>query len=131
MPPLNLPIKLEEDLVHMRRLVRALAIEAGFSIVGQTKLVTAASELGRNMLLYAGGGAVEGGTVSDGPRTGVKLVFTDRGPGIADLALAMTDGYTSGTGLGLGLSGSKRLMSEFKVDTVPGKGTAVTISLWR
>jgi serine/threonine-protein kinase RsbT len=106
-------------------------MEQSFSLVDQTKLVTAASELARNTLDYGGGGSVRIERVLDGARKGVRLVFKDQGPGIADIDLAMRDGYTSGGGLGLGLGGAKRLVSEFHIDSAPGKGTTITITRWR
>ncbi|GJG86926.1 anti-sigma regulatory factor [Gemmatimonadetes bacterium T265] len=125
------PCRSDADLVVVRQLVRRRAAELGFSLVNQTKLVTAASELARNAVQYGGGGAMRLDVVADGVRRGLRLIFEDRGPGIADLALALTDGYTTGQGLGLGLSGSKRLVSEFDVKTAPGEGTRVTVVLWK
>jgi serine/threonine-protein kinase RsbT len=114
-----------------RQAVRARAIEAGFGIVDQTKLVTAASEIARNTVDYGGGGNLCIEILRDGSRSGVQLTFTDNGPGIADLTVAMTDGYTTGGGLGLGLSGAKRLSNEFAIESVPGKGTTVTLARWK
>ena len=114
--------------MRVRQAVRRWAAEVGFSLVDQTKVVTAASELARNTLVHGGGGEARLELVQDGTRRGLRLVFSDEGPGIADLALAMRDGYTTGSGLGLGLSGAKRLMPEFRVDSVPGQGTRVTIA---
>jgi serine/threonine-protein kinase RsbT len=127
----TLPVKASEDVVRVRQAVRGQAVEAGFSLVDQTKLVTAASEIARNTLEYGGGGEVLLETMRDGTRRGVRLTFTDQGPGIADIARAMTDGYTSGGGLGLGLSGAKRLCSEFDIESTPGKGTRIMIGRWR
>ncbi len=127
----ELPLRSSEDVVRLRQLVRDRAISAGLSLVDQTKLITAASELGRNTLVYGGGGKAIATIVEDGGRRGVRLEFSDQGPGIADVALALTDGYTSGGGLGLGLGGAKRLSDEFSIDTAPGKGTRVTIVRWR
>jgi serine/threonine-protein kinase RsbT len=121
----------EQDVVRARQVVRKLAQEQGFSLVEQTKLVTAASELARNTLIHGGGGYMTMAQVEEGVRHGIRLVFEDSGPGIADLSLAMTDGWTSGNGLGLGLTGSKRLASEFDIVTGPGMGTRVTIVRWR
>lgn len=121
----------EQDVVRARQAVRKLAQECNFSLVEQTKLVTAASELGRNTLIHGGGGHMTMSRVEDGVRNGIRLVFEDSGPGIADLALAMTDGWTSGVGMGLGLTGSKRLASEFDIVTAPGQGTRVTIVRWK
>ena len=125
------PLKNGEDVVRLRRIVRDRAIAAGFSLVDQTKIVTAASELGRNTISYGGGGTVAVATLADTRRKGVRLEFVDQGPGIADIALALTDGYTSGGGLGLGLSGAKRLSDEFEIDSAPGKGTRVVIVRWK
>lgn len=120
-----------EDLVRLRRDLRAWMVELGFSLVDQTKVVTAASELGRNVLDYAGQGEVQVEVVADAGRTGLRLVFEDHGPGIADLAQAMTDGFSTGGGLGLGLSGSKRLVNEFDIRSAPGQGTRVSITRWK
>jgi serine/threonine-protein kinase RsbT len=115
----------------MRQCVREQAIALGFSLVDQTKLVTAASELGRNILNYGGGGEMQMVRLSEGSRTGLKLIFADKGPGIPDIELAMKDGYTTGGGMGLGLGGAKRLSSEFKIESTVGVGTTVTIVRWR
>jgi serine/threonine-protein kinase RsbT len=131
MPPLTKPIRVSEDIVRMRASVRQAAIAQGLSLVDQTKIVTAASELARNQLDYGGGGEVEITTLSEPPRRGVRLVFTDKGPGIPDIAQALTDGFTSGGGLGLGLSGAKRLSNEFSIESKVGEGTQVTIARWR
>lgn len=120
-----------EDLVRLRRDLRAWMVELGFSLVDQTKIVTAASELGRNVLDYAGQGEVQVEVVADAGRTGLRLVFEDHGPGIADLAQAMTDGFSTGGGLGLGLSGSKRLVNEFDIRSALGQGTRVSITRWK
>lgn len=127
----TLPLRRSEDIVRMRQAVREHAIAQGFSLVDQTKLVTAASELARNTIEYGGGGDVDIVEMVNGARRGVQLTFSDQGPGIADVELAMKDGYTSGNGLGLGLGGAKRLSSEFSIDTRPGAGTRVTITRWR
>ena len=119
-----------DDVVRVRQAVRARAIEAGFGIVDQTKLVTAASEIARNTVDY-GGGTLLIEIVREGARRGVQLTFSDNGPGIADLKTAMTDGYTTGGGLGLGLSGAKRLSNEFSIESAPGKGTTVTLARWK
>lgn len=121
----------EQDIVLARQTVRKLCTEAGFSLVEQTKMVTAASELARNTLIYGGGGTMTWNMVVDGGRKGVRLVFSDEGCGIADVALAMTDGWTSGKGLGLGLSGAKRLVNEFDIVSEVGRGTKVTITRWK
>ena len=125
----TVPVRSSEDIVRVRQIVRKWAIEAGFSLVDQTKIVTAASEIARNTVDYGGGGTLLLESVREGVRRGLRLVFEDRGPGIADLKLAMTDGYTSGTGLGL--SGAKRLCNEFKVESAPGQGTKVMLARWR
>ncbi|MFC0507485.1 ATP-binding protein [Micromonospora costi] len=123
-------IQSDEDVVRVRQLVRTVAVAAKLSLVDQTKLVTAASELARNTLVYGGGGTVEVTTVDNGRRRGVRILFADSGPGIVDLDLALTDGYTTGGGLGLGLSGARRLVDEFEIDTGAGKGTRVTVTKW-
>ncbi|MFG2720649.1 anti-sigma regulatory factor [Streptomyces sp. NPDC048416] len=128
--PQVLDITANAGVVQARQLVRTLAQECRLSLVEQTKLITAASELARNTLIYGGGGTMIAALVQDHGRRGVRLTFTDRGPGIADVELAMTDGWTSGSGMGLGLSGSKRLVDDFVLDTVPGQGTTVVITKW-
>jgi serine/threonine-protein kinase RsbT len=120
-----------DDIIKARQVVRECAIFQGLSLVDQTKLVTAASELARNTLIHGGGGEMRLQAVSDGPRRGVKVMFIDTGPGIPDMELAMKDGYTTKGGLGLGLSGSKRLVNEFEIDSKPGKGTTVCITRWK
>lgn len=120
-----------EDVVRVRQIARERAVAQGFTLVDQTKLVTAASELARNTLEYGGGGEVTVETLNDGTRKGVRLVFVDRGPGIENLELALKDGFTTGNGLGLGLSGAKRLSNEFEIDSKPGEGTRVMIARWR
>ena len=129
--PETLQIRNSEDVVIVRQRVRALAVEAGLKLVDQTKIVTAASELARNTVIYGGGGTLLLEVLKDGTRHGVRLTFEDRGPGIADIGLAMKDGYTTGGGLGLGLSGAKRLSNEFEIHSKPGEGTRVTIARWR
>jgi serine/threonine-protein kinase RsbT len=124
-------IQSSEDVVRVRQIARERAVTQGFSLVDQTKLVTAASELARNTLEYGGGGEVTVETLQDGARKGVRLTFSDRGPGIENLELALKDGYTTGNGLGLGLSGAKRLSNEFELDSKPGEGTRVMIARWR
>lgn len=128
--PQTQTIRSDEDVVRVRQLVRTAAVSAKLSLVDQTKLVTAASELARNTLIYGGGGSAEVTTAEDGRRRGVRIVFADSGPGIPDLDLALTDGYTTGGGLGLGLSGARRLVDDFDIWTEPGKGTRVTITKW-
>jgi serine/threonine-protein kinase RsbT len=130
-PTSRLELASEQDIVRARQTVRKLAQENGFSLVEQTKLVTAASELARNTVIHGRGGHMEMEALQDRGRTGIRLRFVDEGPGIADMTLAMTDGWTSGTGLGLGLTGSKRLASEFDIQSAPGQGTRVTIVRWR
>jgi serine/threonine-protein kinase RsbT len=120
----------DDDVVRVRQLVRAAAVSTRLSLVDQTKLVTAASELARNTLVHGGGGRAEVQTVSNGRRTGIRLVFIDEGPGIPDLDRAFTDGYSTGGGLGLGLSGARRLVDEFDLATEVGAGTTITAVKW-
>jgi serine/threonine-protein kinase RsbT len=120
-----------DDIIKARQLVRECAIFQGLSLVDQTKIVTAASELARNTLIHGGGGEMRLQALNDGPRRGVRVVFSDSGPGIPDVQLAMKDGYTTKGGLGLGLSGSKRLVNEFEIDSKPGRGTTVSIVRWK
>jgi serine/threonine-protein kinase RsbT len=127
----TLSIRAGEDVVRVRQLVRAKAVALGFSLVDQTKIITAASEIARNTIDYGGGGEMRLEHVRSGARQGVRLVFADKGPGIADIARAMTDGYTTGGGLGLGLSGAKRLSNEFDLETAVGKGTTITLVRWK
>jgi serine/threonine-protein kinase RsbT len=124
-------VRSDADVVQVRHAVRALATELGFSLVDQTKLVTAASEIARNTLQYGGGGTAAIEVVSANGRRGLRLHFEDEGPGIADIALALRDGYTSGSGLGLGLGGARRLVNEFEIDSRLGEGTRVTLVRWR
>ncbi|MGB3206243.1 MAG: anti-sigma regulatory factor [Crinalium sp.] len=119
------------DIVYVRQIVRKWAIEQGFSLVDQTKIVTAASELARNMVDYGGGGKLHLEALSEGIRKALRLTFEDEGPGIPDLELALKDGYTTGKGLGLGLSGSKRLVNEFEIVSSVGGGTRITITKWK
>jgi serine/threonine-protein kinase RsbT len=128
---LTLPLRTDEDVVHLRKHVRERAVGIALSLVDQTKLVTAASELARNTIKYGGGGEVHLDSLVDGFRQGIGLIFVDNGPGIPDLELALRDGYTTGGGLGLGLSGSRRLCDEFAIDTRPGEGTAVSVVKWK
>jgi serine/threonine-protein kinase RsbT len=125
------PVRTSEDVVLIRQGVRAWAVELGFSLVDQTKIVTAASELARNTVTYGGGGEVRMEVLHDGGRRGLRLTFADKGPGIPDIAQALKDGYSTGSGLGLGLSGARRLSNEFDIWSSPGEGTRVTISRWR
>jgi serine/threonine-protein kinase RsbT len=126
-----LPLASSEDIVRMRQAVREHSIAVGFGLVDQTKIVTAASELARNALNYGGGGEVTVEHLSAGGRRGLRLVFTDRGPGIPDIEQAMKDGYSTGGGLGLGLGGARRLSNEFRIEARPGGGTQVTIARWK
>ncbi|MGC5005491.1 anti-sigma regulatory factor [Streptomyces sp. DT203] len=126
----SLPIGSDADLAWVRQRVRQAAAELGFGLVQQTKLITAASELARNTLVHGGGGHVDITPLDHGQPRGLRLSFIDTGPGIRDLEQAMTDGYTSGGGLGLGLGGAKRLLQEFAVDSRPGQGTTVTVVAW-
>jgi serine/threonine-protein kinase RsbT len=126
-----LPVRTSEDIVRVRQATREHAIAHGFSLVDQTKLVTAASELARNTLDYGNGGDVEIARLVNGVRKGLRLTFSDQGPGIEDLEKALTDGYSTGGGLGLGLSGARRLSNEFTIDSAPGKGTRIVIARWR
>jgi serine/threonine-protein kinase RsbT len=127
----RLPIITSDDVVRVRQEVRRRAAAIGLSIVDQTKIVTAASELARNTLDYGGGGSAEVITISDGGRRGVRVIFEDQGPGIPDIAQALTDGYTTGAGLGLGLGGARRLCNEFELRSEPGRGTRVMIARWK
>lgn len=129
--PMVLPLKTDEDVVRLRKQVRENLVSLGFTLIEQTKMVTAASELARNTLKYGGGGEALLTSLADIDRHGLKLSFVDRGPGIPDLDLALTDGYTSGGGLGLGLNGAKKLADEFEIDTQVGQGTTVTIVKWK
>ena len=126
-------LKLAEpmDVVHVRQTVRVWMVEEGFGLVDQTKMVTAASELARNAVDYGGGGVARLEQLLEGSRAGLRITFTDHGPGIPDLELALTDGYTTGNGLGLGLGGSRRLVNEFAIKSSPGQGTVVTVTRWR
>ncbi|MDP8985487.1 MAG: ATP-binding protein [Pseudomonadota bacterium] len=127
----ELSLRNEHDIVLGRQAVRRMAQEQAFSLVDQTKLVTAASELARNAVVYGGGGTLMWEMLLDGSRRGVRLTFADQGPGIPNLDLALTDGWTSGHGLGLGLSGARRLVHEFELDSVVGVGTRVTVARWK
>jgi serine/threonine-protein kinase RsbT len=127
----TLPVHSSHDIVVVRQVVRSWAVELGFNLIEQTKVVTAASELARNTIDHGGGGTVRLQSLRDGGRSGLRLTFEDKGPGIPDLNLALTDGYTTGGGLGLGLSGAKRLSNEFNIESRPGEGTRVMITRWR
>ena len=124
-------IQSSEDVVSVRQAVRQQAVELGFNLVDQTKIVTAASELARNTLIYGGGGLLRLEGIEEGARRGLRLTFEDEGPGSANVELALKDGYTTGNGLGLGLSGARRLSNEFAIDSRVGEGTRVTIVRWR
>jgi len=130
--PATLPVRSGEDVVRVRQAVRSVAMDLGFSLVDQTKVITAASELARNTLTYGGGGEVRIERLMEGAkRVGVRLTFEDRGQGIPNIELALTDGYTSGNGLGLGLNGARKLSHEFDIWSQPGVGTRVTITRWK
>jgi serine/threonine-protein kinase RsbT len=124
-------LKTDEDVVRLRKEVRTALVTLGFSLIEQTKMITAASELARNTLRYGGGGEVRMLCVNNAGKPGLELSFVDEGPGIEDLKQALTDGYTSGSGLGLGLGGAKRLSDTFHIDSTLGKGTTVTIAKWK
>lgn len=127
----SLPIVNDSDVVMVRQRVRAWAIEQNFTLVDQTKIVTAASELARNVLVHGGGGTVRLEALHNGSRQGLRLIFEDQGPGMADVELSMKDGFSTGSGLGLGLSGAKRLSNEFEIRSKPGEGTTVSITRWK
>ena len=127
----RLPLLIDEDVVKVRHIVRKFCGDLGFSLVDSTKIITAASELGRNTLIHGGGGEMLVENIENGVHNGVRLSFIDKGPGIADIELAMKDGYTSKSGMGLGLSGSKRLMNEFSIKSKPGEGTEVVVIRWK
>jgi len=127
----RLEIRASEDVVRVRQASRVMAVEAGLGLVDQTKIITAASELARNTLDYGGGGEVVLDLLEDGRRRGLRLTFTDQGPGIADIEQALRDGYTSGGGLGLGLGGARRLTNEFSIESQVGVGTKISIARWK
>ena len=127
----TLPLEHEQDIVAARQAVRKLTQELKFSLVDQTKMVTAASEIARNTLIYGGGGVMTWEVLVDGLKNGLRLRFEDQGPGIPNLDLAMMDGWTSGSGLGMGLSGTKRLVNEFDIESQVGQGTRITIARWK
>ena len=127
----EVPVLSEPNIVASRQLVRTLCQRLNFSLVDQTKMITAASELSRNTLVHGGGGRMRWELVEREGRQGLQLHFEDEGPGIADLKLALTDGWTSGSGMGLGLPGSRRLVSDFQIDSAPGQGTRVSITKWK
>jgi len=127
----TMSITTSDDVVRVRQAVRTNAVKVGFSLVDQTKIITAASEIARNTVDYGGGGILLIELLREGARRGLKLTFADEGPGIPDIDRALTDGYTTGSGLGLGLSGAKRLCNEFAVKSTPGSGAIVTLARWR
>lgn len=126
----TIPVQSEPDVVAVRRRVRDASAKLGFSLVDQTKVVTAASELARNTIIYGGGGTMQLDLLN-GPRNGLRLIFEDKGPGIPNVELALRDGFTTGGGLGLGLGGAKRLVSDFEISSRPGEGTRVSITRWK
>jgi serine/threonine-protein kinase RsbT len=127
----KLMVRTSDDIVNVRQTVRKIAIDTGFNLVDQTKIITAASELARNTIIHGGGGILNIQIITNGNRSGVKLIFEDEGPGIADIELALKDGYTSGQGLGMGLGGARRLSNEFEIQSELGKGTRVAITKWK
>ncbi len=127
----ELPIQSAADIVVARQAVRSASLQVGFSLVDQTKIVTAASELARNTLDYGGGGIIRLEQLEENPRKGLRLIFEDHGPGIPDIQLALKDGYTTGGGLGLGLGGARRLVNDFEIHSEPGQGTRVLITRWK
>jgi serine/threonine-protein kinase RsbT len=126
-----LQVRSDSDVVRARQAVRSMCAELGFSLVDQTKMVTAASELARNTVIHGRGGTVTIESLEDGAKRGVRMTFEDEGPGISDVARALTDGYTSGSGMGLGLGGSRRLVHDFEIQSTPGTGTRVVALRWR
>jgi len=121
----------DEDVVRIRQMTRRWAVDLGFTLVDQTKIVTAASELARNALVHGGGGVARLETLQEGDRRGLRLTFADKGPGIPDVPQALRDGFTTGSGLGLGLGGARRLSNEFDITSTPGQGTRVCITRWK
>ncbi|HVI37232.1 MAG TPA: anti-sigma regulatory factor [Gaiellales bacterium] len=126
-----LPLRAETDVVMVRHAVRTWAVQQGFTLVDQTKMVTAASEIARNTVVHGRGGSVQLEALADGVRKGLRLTFEDHGPGIADIELALRDGYTTGNGLGMGLGGARRLVNEFQIESRPGEGTKITLTRWK
>ena len=129
--PVELPLRAQEDVVTVRQAVRTQAVALGLSLVDQTKLVTAASELARNTVIHGGGGTAKLEVIQEAARRGIRLTFEDNGPGIRDIEQALRDGFTTGSGLGLGLGGARRLASEFSIESTPGAGTRIVITQWR
>jgi serine/threonine-protein kinase RsbT len=127
----SVDIRSSDDVVRVRQMTRTMALECGLSLVDQTKIITAASELARNTLDYGGGGKVQVEVIDAAGRRGVRLTFEDKGPGIADIETALKDGYTTGKGMGLGLGGAKRLANEFSIESKPGEGTKIVIARWK
>jgi len=127
----TIPVRGSAEVVSVRHLVRRWAVELGFTLIEQTKIVTAASELARNMVDYGRGGTMTAEALDNGTRKGLRLIFEDQGPGIPDVSQALRDGFTSGNGMGLGLGGAKRLSNEFEIRSAPGEGTRVAITRWR
>jgi serine/threonine-protein kinase RsbT len=127
----EIPVRVETDVVLVRQAVRTWAVQQGFTLVDQTKIVTAASEIARNTVIYGRGGIARLEAIVDGARKGLRLIFEDHGPGIADVEMALRDGFTSGSGLGMGLGGARRLVNEFAIDSKPGVGTKVTLTRWK
>jgi serine/threonine-protein kinase RsbT len=126
-----LQLRAENDVVGVRQAVRTWAVQQGFTLVDQTKMVTAASEIARNTVVYGRGGTVRIEALDEGARKGLRLTFEDQGPGIPDIQRALSDGYTTGNGLGMGLGGAKRLVNQFEIDSRPGQGTRVTLTRWK
>jgi len=127
----EIPVRVETDVVLVRQAVRTWAVQQGFTLVDQTKIVTAASEIARNTVIYGRGGVARLEAIVEGARKGLRLIFEDHGPGIADVEMALRDGFTSGSGLGMGLGGARRLVNEFAIDSKPGVGTKVTLTRWK
>ncbi|HEX3875531.1 MAG TPA: anti-sigma regulatory factor [Bryobacteraceae bacterium] len=127
----RIPLLTSEDIVNVRQMVRSIAVELGFSLVDQTKFVTAASEIARNTVIYGGGGWASIEIIAREGRKGLRVTFEDQGPGIADIDQALKDGFTTGSGLGLGLGGAKRLVNDFNIESKPGLGTRITIARWK
>jgi serine/threonine-protein kinase RsbT len=130
-PETTTPLRSERDIVMARQAVRRLTQELSFTLVDQTKMVTAASELARNALIHGGGGTMAWVILTNGSRRGLRLTFADEGPGMANVELALSDGWTTGQGLGMGLGGAKRLVNEFEIESAPGRGTRVSITRWK